>query len=201
MSTKNSKTASKKNASTKNVSEEVETTPESGQSAKSETQTDVGVNLNSAFNNLSIEEMQQQLEARKTAEIQQLEAREAELKTELASAAQRIAQLRGVASTRRPVRRTGGPRGPRAKNDQTLVQHVHAIMHNAGEPMSAREVEAELKKTDYKSTSQNMYVQIFTAITKNSKMFRKVARGKYEALDIDPTDDSAPETDVAAEQG
>ena len=200
MTTKNStKHASKKNASTKNVSEEVETTPDSGESTKASaptttSQNDVGVELNSAFGNMSIEEMQQQLEARKSNEIRNLESREAELKTELATTQQRINFLKGAPKSQRGPRR-GGPRGPRAKNDHTLVEVVHNIVRESGRAMSAREVEEALKKTDYKSTSQNLYTQIFTVFSKNPKMFGKEARGMYAAKDIDPTADDAPEGD------
>jgi len=140
------------------------------------------VALNKALSGMSVEEIEQQLEARKTNEVTELETRLAKLRVESDTVEQRIAALCGTVVRTRRAGGGKGSRGPRATNERPLAAYLHEILKDAKKPMTARELETALGETDYKSNSKNKYVVIFTALTKNKEMFRKVERGTYEAI-------------------
>lgn len=143
---------------------------------------DKSVVLNKALSNMSVEEIQQQLEARKEVELTDLRAKLSKLNEETTSVEQRIAALSGAARVRRTGGGGKGSRGPRVKNERPLSQYLHEILKTAGEPMTARQLEEKLGETDYKSDAKNKYVIIFTALTKNPDLFKKSGRGLYEAV-------------------
>lgn len=140
-----------------------------------------GVVVNKAFEGMSVEDIQAQLDARREAEVANLKEKLAKLEEERSTVQERIAVLSGVA---RNARRGGsrGSRGPRAKNDRSLTEVLHEILKKKGEPMSARQLEEALKETDYTTNAKNKYVVIFTALTKHPDMFKKAERGLYEAI-------------------
>lgn len=138
--------------------------------------------LNKALSGMSVEEIEAQLEARKTSEITDLESRLEKLRAESGTVEQRIAMLRGAARTPRRGGGGKGSRGARAVNERPLTQYLHEILKGANEPMTARQLEEKLSETDYKSNAKNKYVVIFTALSKNKDMFKKTDRGHYAAI-------------------
>lgn len=179
MTTKQNVSKGKKSGSTTTASTQKASTNGNG-NGNSDSKSSVV--LNKALTNMSVEEIQQQLEARKEVELTDLRSRLAKLNEETTSVEQRIAALSGAARVRRTGGGGKGSRGPRVKNERPLSQYLHEILKNAGEPMSARQLEEKLGETDYKSEAKNKYVIIFTALTKNPEMFKKTGRGLYEAV-------------------
>lgn len=135
--------------------------------------------LNQAFAHMTVEELQQQLEAKKEAEIVALEEQLEKVQAEASGIEQRISMLRGVSSKRRNSSKVSRPR---VRNERPLSQYLHEILKTEGGPLSVRQLEEKLGETDYKTEAKNKYVVIFTALTKNPEMFQKSERGKYEAI-------------------
>lgn len=76
----------------------------------------------------------------------------------------------------------GGRRGPgigRTANKVSLVEAMVKVLH--GKTMGVSELAAAVKKSGYKSSSQNFRTIVNQALLKRKDKFKKLKRGEYTA--------------------
>jgi len=144
------------------------------------------VALTGEISKLSLTELMGVVKDRKESEIESLRKSEIALTESLAKVRADLAALTGEAAVAAAPKRRGrkpraAQRAQRAQNDQPLNQVIHGLMTRKGSPMGISEVIEAVGKTSYKSNAKNMYPVVFTAL-KNTDMFRRVARGQYQAI-------------------
>ena len=73
----------------------------------------------------------------------------------------------------------GGPRGPRPRNEMTLVDALQRTLK--GKTMGVTEVAEAVQKNGYNTSSPNFRTIVNQALIKNRDVFKKVERGQYTA--------------------
>lgn len=71
---------------------------------------------------------------------------------------------------------SGGVRS-RPKNDQTLVEAISDLID--GKTLSVTEIAEQVVKRGYKTTAANFRTIVNQALIRETKIFKKVARGQY----------------------
>lgn len=117
---------------------------------------------------------------------ERLAAKVAELDRQLATfgiepgaapAAQRRASTPARTTGTGPGRR--GPRGPRAKNSQSLVEALHKAM--TGRTLGVSEAAKAVLDAGYNTKSSNFRTVVNQTLLVNKDRFKKVERGRYTA--------------------
>jgi septal ring factor EnvC (AmiA/AmiB activator) len=125
-----------------------------------------------AFNIAQLERILQD----RRSDLNRLERQRSELQRKLDGVERQIMKLHGGL---RGVRgRRGG--GGRARNDQSLVDTIEAVMRNNGKPMRVGEIVDAVQAGGYRSTSANFGGIVNQTLIKVRKRFTAAERGLYQ---------------------
>lgn len=65
------------------------------------------------------------------------------------------------------------------KNSQSLPNAIAEVLSNQPNGLSIKEIQSELEKSDWQTSSANKYNLIGVALASNKKKFEKISRGTY----------------------
>ena len=107
-------------------------------------------------------------------ELNRLERQRSELQRKIDGVERRIAQIAGSLRGRR-----GGGGGIRARNEQSLVETIEAVMRS-GKPMRVGEIVDAVQAGGYRSNSANFRGIVNQTLIKERKRFAQAERGLYQ---------------------
>ncbi|MCA9304117.1 MAG: hypothetical protein KC996_08350 [Phycisphaerales bacterium] len=119
---------------------------------------------------MSISDLQAELKVRQR-EVSKLQRRREKLYEQLAAVDSELASL-GALSTSGSVLR-------RPKNEMNLVDSLAKML--SGKTMSVTEAAEQVQKEGYMTTASNFRTIVNQALIRETKVFKKVARGQYTA--------------------
>lgn len=122
-----------------------------------------------ASNGLSIAKLENLLRERRDA-LNDLRKQRTRLEKELADADRKIAALEGGKV------RAGG----RARNSQSLVSVLEAVLSESGKPMKVGDIVDAVEAKGYHSSSSNFRGIVNQTLIKEKKRFAAAARGTYQ---------------------
>jgi hypothetical protein len=112
------------------------------------------------------------LNARRS-ELAKLQKQRAKLAVELKALDRSIVRIGGSVVTR-------GRGAGRARNEQSLVEALTAVLKDSGKPLSVGDIMAGVEATGYHSSSDNFRGIINQTLIKERKLFSAVSRGVYQ---------------------
>lgn len=134
-----------------------------------------------ALSSMSVKDIQAALVARTAQEIETLSTQRASKVAELAAIDKALAGF-GQAPRKRSRKVQAKAEGSvtRVHNDVPLTQVVHQLLSKMPQRQArVRELVEAVKETEFKTSSENLYAMIHTAL-KDEDLFRKVSRGTYQ---------------------
>jgi septal ring factor EnvC (AmiA/AmiB activator) len=124
--------------------------------------------------NLNIAQLEQILNNRRT-EVGRLSKQRKDLQRKLDALDREIERVGGNGSV------SGGKRGTRARNDQSLAETIEQVMRGVGKPMGVGDITAAVEATGYRSNSASFRAIINQTLIKERKRFAKAGeRGVYQ---------------------
>ena len=115
-----------------------------------------------------------EIEARYRAELQ---ARKAELMSEVAQIDAKLKAL-GRRAAQAPKTRRAPARRPRRPVGKSLRTHIEQVLSKAASPMKVRDIEAAVRKADYKTQSKDFYHSVYALLRQSDKV-RKAGKGLF----------------------
>ena len=121
----------------------------------------------------NIAQLERILHGRRT-DVNRLERQRSELQRKLEGVERQIIRLQGGL---RGGRRGGGTR---ARNEQSLVEAIDAVMRSNGKPMRVGDIVDAVEAGGYRSNSDNFRGIVNQTLIKERKRFSAAERGVYQ---------------------
>ena len=114
-------------------------------------------------------------------ELNRLERQRSVLQRKLDDIDQQIVKLNGsLRGSRGGGGGGGGGRGSRARNEQSLVEVIDAVLRDSGKPMRVGEIVEAVQAGGYRSNSANFRGIVNQTLIKERKRFAAAKRGLYQ---------------------